>query len=181
MEWHLFRFHFPIKISLFLHVFSKPLLGSVFGAPQCRCCLHWSVLVPLYGPTVGALNAESPKRIFFKKIKKAIWSRNKCFPYGFPPYLHARNCDHFQWFPHTPTPPRPLKRPQTKMYFWTLFQKKNTIFESPWGYRSLVPPWGHKDTRRRKNNKFTTKTNIIRLACWISRMVQLSNLLHQFL
>ena len=41
----------------------------------------------LNGPTVGALNAESPQKNFFTKIEnKNIWSRNRCFSYGFPPY-----------------------------------------------------------------------------------------------
>ena len=26
---------------------------------------------------------------------------------------------------------------------WSIFPKTNIFFESPWGYRSLVPPWGH--------------------------------------
>ena len=39
-----------------------------------------------YGPTVGALNAESPKRTF-PKLQKVIWSRNRCFSYGFLPYF----------------------------------------------------------------------------------------------
>ena len=38
------------------------------------------------GPTVGALNAESPKQ-FFPKFRKIIWSQNKCFSYGFAPYF----------------------------------------------------------------------------------------------
>ena len=30
------------------------------------------------------------------------------------------------------------------IYFWTFFQTLFfIIFESPWGYRSLLPPWGH--------------------------------------
>ena len=27
-------------------------------------------------------------------------------------FLHARSCIHFLWPPHTPSPPRPLTRPQ---------------------------------------------------------------------
>ena len=31
-----------------------------------------------------------------------------------------------------------------KLYFGAFFQNKHIIFESHWGYRSLVPPWGHE-------------------------------------
>ena len=39
-----------------------------------------------YGPTVGALNAESPKELF-PKFQKIIWSRNICFSHRFAPYF----------------------------------------------------------------------------------------------
>ena len=43
-----------------------------------------------------------------------------------------------------PCPLGPLNALKTKIYFWAhsppLFF---ILLESPWGYRSLVPPWGH--------------------------------------
>ena len=36
--------------------------------------------------------------------------------------LHARSCNHFLWFPHTPNPPRPLKRPKNFNLLFTSFQ-----------------------------------------------------------
>ena len=58
--------------------------------------------------------------------------------------LHEQSCNHFQWFPHTPVPPRPLKRLQNEDLLLGIFPNKMLIcFESPLGYRSLVPPWGH--------------------------------------
>ena len=35
--------------------------------------------------------------------------------------LHAQSCTHFLWFPHTPRPPRALKRPQHFNLFFALF------------------------------------------------------------
>ena len=76
--------------------------------------------------------------------KKSNRSRNKRFSYGFAPILHARSCIHFLWFPHAHRAPRPLKRPQNKIIWGAFFPKTFFItFGSPWGYGSMVPPWGH--------------------------------------
>ena len=69
-----------------------------------------------FGYILWALSAESPPKYFFKKIAKAIWSRNRCCLTDFHHILHARSCDHFQWFPHTPMPPRPLQRPKKQWF-----------------------------------------------------------------
>ena len=37
------------------------------------------------GPTVGALNTESPQRTFSTTIKRVNWSRNRRLSYGFAP------------------------------------------------------------------------------------------------
>ena len=71
--------------------------------------LRW--LQRAYGPTVGALNAESPKRTF-SKISKKKGREISVFLTDSPYILHERSCNHFQKFPHTPMPPRHFKRPQ---------------------------------------------------------------------
>ena len=35
--------------------------------------------------------------------------------------LHAGSCINFQWFPNSPRSPRPLKQPETSIYFFTIF------------------------------------------------------------
>ena len=41
----------------------------------------------LYGPTVRALNAESPNKKHFEHFQKVSWSRNRLVSYGFAPYF----------------------------------------------------------------------------------------------
>ena len=65
----------------------------------------------MYGPTVGALNAESPKRTF-SEIPKNKGHEKGVFLTDLHHILHERGCNHFQWLPHTPRPSRHLKRPQ---------------------------------------------------------------------
>ena len=65
----------------------------------------------LNGPTVRALNAESPKRTFKLFFKKWFGHEN-VFLTDFHYILYALNCDHFRWFPHTPMPPGLSKWPK---------------------------------------------------------------------
>ena len=65
----------------------------------------------IYGPTVGALNAESTKRLFFK-TPKTSWSRNERFSYGCAPSFACAKLYTFPIFSACALPPRPLKRPQ---------------------------------------------------------------------
>ena len=64
------------------------------------------------GPTVGALNAESPKRTY-SNIPRAYCGHGiRVFLTDLHHILHARNCIHFRLFPHARWHPRPLKRSQ---------------------------------------------------------------------
>ena len=49
--------------------------------------LYSETLYSRNGPTVGALNAESPKITFSNISKKVSWSRNRCFSCGFALYF----------------------------------------------------------------------------------------------
>jgi hypothetical protein len=73
---------------------------------------------------VGALNAESPKRTLSKISKKQYGHETGVFLTDFNHILHARSCDHFQWFPHTPMPPGPLKRPKNNDLLLGIFKKE---------------------------------------------------------
>ena len=62
-----------------------------------------------YGPSAGALDAENPKS---KRNKngKPIGQEINDFLTDLQHIFHARSCNNFLCFPHTPKPPRPLKR-----------------------------------------------------------------------
>ena len=90
------------------------------------------------GPTVGALNAETPKRTFSKKSRKYFGHEIGVFLTDFHHILHARICNHFQWFPNTPMLPRPLKRPKTMIYSWAFFKKRKILFWDLIEHRSYI-------------------------------------------
>ena len=66
-----------------------------------------------YGPSAGAFDSESPKS---KSNKKHLGHEIRVFLMEFHHILHARSCNYFLLFPHTPRPPRRLKRPKTLFY-----------------------------------------------------------------
>ena len=73
-----------------------------------------------YGPSAGALDAESPK-VKVKKSKNV--GREICvFLIVVHHILDARSCNNFLWFPHTPSPPRPIKRPKNFNLLFAFFQ-----------------------------------------------------------
>ena len=88
----------------------------------------------IHGPYAGALDAESPK-IQKRKCRKTngheICSVLKVLHH----ILHARSCNHFLWFPHTPKLPRPQKRPIHFKFILAFFQ-----FLFCWDY-FLEPIW----------------------------------------
>ena len=57
-----------------------------------------------HGPTVGALNAESPKRFACKTSKNEIGHEISVFLTDLHNVLHERSCNHFQWFRILPCP-----------------------------------------------------------------------------
>ena len=60
--------------------------------------------------------------------------------------LHSRSCNHFLWFPHTPKPPWPLKRPTNFNFAFFFFFPLSLfwlIFQSQFGLWLHVPCWGH--------------------------------------
>ena len=61
-----------------------------------------------YGPSAGTLDAEIPKSN--KKKRKNNGREISVFLTDLSHILHTRSCKHFLWFPHTPKPPRALKR-----------------------------------------------------------------------
>ena len=54
-----------------------------------------TISCPDYGPSVGALNAESPKRTF-RKNKKENGHEIGVILTDLPHILHERSCNHFQ-------------------------------------------------------------------------------------
>ena len=70
---------------------------------------------------MGALNAESPKRAFSENPKKLFGHETCVFLTDFHHILRARSCDHFQCFPHTPMPSRPLKRHKNNDFLSDIF------------------------------------------------------------
>ena len=95
-------------------------------------------------PHRGGSERREPQKSFFKNFEKIIWSRNRCFSYGFPP-----NCDHFQCFPHTPMPPRPPKRPKNNDLLLDIFHKIIFLFFLRalgaivlWCHRGAMPFFG---------------------------------------
>ena len=62
-----------------------------------------------YGPSAGAVDAESPKSRNNNKSKNN-GHEISVFLMHLHDILHARSFIHFLWLPHTPKPPRPLKR-----------------------------------------------------------------------
>ena len=58
--------------------------------------------------------------------------------------LHARSCNHFLCFPHTPKPPRPRKRPKHFALLYAILQLSLfwLTFLSPFGLWLHVPCWG---------------------------------------
>ena len=85
--------------------------------PTAVCLLE---MVAHYGPSAAALDAEN------HKSKNNINLKNgheiSFFLTELHHILHARSCIHFLWFPHTPRPPRPLKRSQNFYLLFTLLQ-----------------------------------------------------------
>ena len=61
-------------------------IWKVLEQPVSKRSHGWYLidLTSIHGPTVGALNAESPKRTFSNISKQKSWSRNICF---FLPYF----------------------------------------------------------------------------------------------
>ena len=52
------------------------------------------------------------------------------------------------------------------IFFWAFFQKMFLyFFESPWGYRSLVPPWGHALSSWVRPHIAVRKTRLVWLLC----------------
>ena len=49
-------------------------------------------------PPWGLSTPRAPKN-FFKNVQKVSWSRNKCFPHGFAPYLACAKLYTFPLFP----------------------------------------------------------------------------------
>ena len=63
-------------------------------------------------PHRGGSQRRETQKNFIQNFTKRIWSRNNVFLKDVHHILNERSCNHFPWFPHTPVPPRPLKRPQ---------------------------------------------------------------------
>ena len=78
--------------------------------------------------------------------------------------LHARSCNHFIWFPHTPKPSRPLKRPKISyllfaflflqlLLFWYTFWSPCGLWlhvpyrEGPSVPSCISPLWGRQAGR----------------------------------
>ena len=83
--------------------------------------LFLELSVFMYGPSVGALDAESPQSIFLQKSKTNGRGIAVCLT-DLHHMLHARSRNDFQWFLHIPRPPRPLKRPDNFNLLFVLFQ-----------------------------------------------------------
>ena len=85
-------------------------------------------------PTLGFSTLRALK---VKKENERKLSRSRCFSYWFASYLHARSCNHFLSFPHTPRFPRPLKRPWNFISFFGIFSNLyffSLLFRAHLGY-----------------------------------------------
>ena len=104
----------------------------------------WRFLVfcNIYGSTVGAVNAESPKRTSSNISKKYFGQKTIVFLMDLNHILYERSCNYFQWFPHTPMPPRPLKRPKNNDFFLDIFP--NIIFLLFLRALGAIVPWCHR-------------------------------------
>ena len=60
----------------------------------------------------GFSRPRAPKELFNFFSKKWFGSEASVFLTDFHHILHAQNCDHLQWFPHTPMPPGLSKWPK---------------------------------------------------------------------
>ena len=63
--------HFPIKISLFFHVFSKPLPGTVSRGSRCRSLLKSLILVPF--SIFGISRKVTFGHPFRQKCHRQLW------------------------------------------------------------------------------------------------------------
>ena len=70
--WPSKTFHFSIEISLFFHVFSKPLPGSLFRGSRCRSLLKSWILVPF---SILGISKKAP----FGRHFRAILDKNPNF------------------------------------------------------------------------------------------------------
>ena len=78
-----------------------------------------------YGPSAGAIDAESPQ---VQKTKNKKEKEIKVLFTELHHILHARNCIHFLWFPHIPRPQRPLKLHTILIYSLRIFNFYSLVF-----------------------------------------------------
>ena len=84
--------------------------GANFGRPGLKLFLKsvsvicFKTAFRQYGPYAGALDAESPKSYLINKIT-TVWSRNRCFPYGFAQYFACAELYTFPMVPAYSQPP----------------------------------------------------------------------------
>ena len=78
-------------------------------------------------PTRG-LSTLRALKVKIKKSKNLLGHGIGVFLTDLHHILHARSCNHFLQFPHTPKPPRPLKRPKNLNLFFAFIFKKNVSF-----------------------------------------------------
>ena len=74
-------------------------------------------------PPWGLSTPRAPKELFQTIRKSNMVTKHVFITTDFHHILHARSCNHFQWFPHTPMPPRPLKRPKNIDLLLDMFSK----------------------------------------------------------
>ena len=114
----------------FQHLFAKPSFSKLRRSTHRTFMLVLMTLFILLGtlvvghtmaPYAGDLDAENPKSKK-KQKEKVVGHEIGVFLTDLHHILHARSCNHFLWFPHTPGPPRPLKRPQNFNLLFEFFQ-----------------------------------------------------------
>ena len=108
----------------------------------------------VYGPTVGALNAESPKKEPFQKLRKGNMVTKQVFFLRISTIFCMREAVTISnGYRILPCPLGLSKRPKTMIYFWTFsndllfghFPKKKKIFLRALG---AIVPWCHRGAIR---------------------------------
>ena len=116
---------------------------DVLSILQILSAVHCAFL--FQSPTVGALNAESLKGTFYFFLKSDLVTKQLFFFLRITTIFCMRKTVIISNGSRILPCPLGLQNDQkTKIYFWAFFESYFfVLFESLWGYRYVVPPWGH--------------------------------------
>ena len=110
--------------------------------PYSRVPPYWAPQAQraIWQPLARGLSTPRALKVKVKEISKKLLGREiDVFPTDLHRIWHARSCSHFLWFPHTPKPPRPLKRPKDFNLLFEFLQLFSFLLSSArlgYGYTS---------------------------------------------